>query len=117
MWIDGSFRITTPCDYCLGKGKLAPERRDWLWDRDALRRPGERAARGCWLLGGLVSVDVALAHWSSFALVLVCGLLLTLFCGGVAGLVTVGSDQRRIKQWIKDHPEPGRVKRKRNQRS
>lgn len=38
---------------------------------------------GC-LLGGLVSVDVALAHWSSFALVLVCGLLLTLFCGGVA---------------------------------
>jgi hypothetical protein len=84
MWIDGSFRITTPCDYCLGKGKLYPERRDWLWDRDGLRRPGERAARGCWLLGGLVSVDVALAHWSSFALVLVCGLLLTLFCAGAS---------------------------------
>ena len=80
-------------------------------------KAGRTRARGCWLLGGLVSVDVALAHWSSFALVLVCGLLLTLFCGGVAGLVTVGSDQRRIKQWIEDHPEPARVKRRGIKRS
>jgi hypothetical protein len=101
----------------LSKGKLTPERRDWLWDRDLLKRPGEPAAHACWVLGALVSFDVALAHGNSFALVFGSGLLLTLFFGSVAGLVTIGSDQRRIKQWMKDHPEPGRVKRKKNQRS
>ncbi|MBV8812752.1 MAG: hypothetical protein JO033_29115 [Acidobacteriaceae bacterium] len=109
IWIDSSYQRGRDCDFCSGDGTISADRLNWLWDRAALGKPGDRAARRCWILGVILAFDVGFAVTSgkefSFK-VFALGLVLTWISAMVARYATACRDQKRIKQWLRNNPEP-----------